>query len=247
MPRFCANLTMLFKELPFMERFGAARAAGFDAVEVLFPYDVAVPDIVDMMSHNDLPLVLINCPPPNYTGGERGFAAVAGSRFRQDFKRAARYAKALSAQHLHIMAGIAEGPDAKATFVDNLRWAVTEAPNQSLTIEPINQDDMPGYFLSDFDLAAEVIAAVDAPNLRLQFDAYHAQKITGNVMGTWARMRDITVHVQVAQTPDRTAPDQSDIDYVAFFAALDADEYDGWVSGEYTPAARTTQSVGWIK
>lgn len=180
MTRFCANLTMLFTELPFMERFDAARTAGFDAVEVLFPYDVAVPDMVDMLVRNDLPLALINCPPPNYTGDARGFAAVAESRFRQDFKREARYAKTLGAQHLHIMAGVAEGPDAKATFIENLRWAATEAPDQSLTIEPINQDDMPGYFLSDFDLAAEVIAAVDAPNLRLQFDAYHAQKITGD-------------------------------------------------------------------
>ncbi|MDE0983723.1 MAG: TIM barrel protein [Yoonia sp.] len=246
MPRFCANLTMLFAELPFMERFDAARAAGFDAVEVLFPYDVAVPDMLKVLARNDLPLALINCPPPNYTGGERGFAAVAGSRFRQDFKRSVRYAAALGAQHLHIMAGVAEGPDAKATFIENLRWAAAEAPDQSLTIEPINQDDMPGYFLSDFDLAAEVIAAIDAPNLRLQFDAYHAQKITGDVLGTWARVRDITVHVQVAQTPDRTAPDQSDIDFAAFFAALDTDGYGGWVSGEYTPAARTNQSLGWI-
>ena len=174
-----------------MERFAAARAAGFDAVEVLFPYDVAVPDILKALARNDLPLALINCPPPNYTGGARGFAAVAGSRFRQDFKRSVRYAAALGAQHLHIMAGVAKGPDAKATFIENLRWAAADAPDQSLTIEPINQDDMPGYFLSDFDLAAEVIAAIDAPNLRLQFDVYHAQKINGDVLGTWARVRDM--------------------------------------------------------
>ena len=247
MPKFCANLTMLFTELPFLERFGAARSAGFEAVEVLFPYDVAVPDVVDMLSRNDLPLALINCPPPNYTGGERGFAAVPGSRFRQDFKRSVRYAKAMGAQHLHIMAGNASGAEAKATFAENLRWAAAEAPHQSLTIEPINQDDMPGYFLSDFDLAAEVITTVNAPNLRLQFDAYHAQKITGDVLGTWGKFAGITAHVQVGQTPNRTAPDQSDIDYAAFFAALDAGGYTGWVSGEYTPADRTDMCLDWIK
>ncbi len=247
MPKFCANLTMLFTELPFLERFGAARTAGFEAVEVLFPYDVAVPDMLDMLGRNELPLALINCPPPNYTGGERGFAAVARSRFQQDFRRAARYAKALGARHLHIMAGVADGDVARATFVENLRWAAAQAPDQSLTIEPINRDDMPGYFLADFDLAADIIREIDAPNLRLQFDAYHAQKITGDVMGTWGRVRDLVVHVQVAQTPHRTAPDQSDIDYAAFFARLDSDGYGGWVSGEYTPADRTDLCLDWIK
>ena len=124
----CANLTMLFADLPFLERFGAARAAGFRGVEVLFPYDVAVPDMLDMLARNELPLALINCPPPNYTGGERGFAAIAGARFRQDFKRSLRYASALGAQHLHIMAGVAEGAGARACFIENLRWAAGEAP-----------------------------------------------------------------------------------------------------------------------
>jgi len=243
----CANLTMLFTELPFLERFGAAKQAGFDAIEVLFPYDIAVPDMLDMMARNELPLALINCPPPNYIGGERGFAAVVGSRFQQDFKRAARYAKALGAQHLHIMAGAAEGAEARACFVDNLRWAAAEAPSQSLTIEPINRDDMPGYFLCNFDEGKAIVEEVNAPNLRLQFDAYHAQKITGDVLGTWGRVRDVVVHVQVGQTPHRTAPDQGDIDFDAFFAQLKKDGYNGWISGEYIPADRTELSLGWIK
>lgn len=243
----CANLTMLFTELPFLERFGAAKSAGFDAVEVLFPYDVAVPDMLDMLSRNELPLALINCPPPNYTGGERGFAAVVGARFRQDFKRAARYAKTLGAQHLHIMAGVADGPEARACFVDNLRWAAAEAPSQSLTIEPINRDDMPGYFLCDFDEGKAIVEEVNAPNLRLQFDAYHAQKITGDVLGTWAKVSDVVAHVQVGQTPHRTAPDQGEINFAAFFKQLKKDGYNGWISGEYTPADRTELSLDWIK
>lgn len=243
MAKFCANLTMLFTELPFLERFGAAKKAGFDGVEVLFPYDVAVPE---MLAQNELPLALINCPPPNYTGGERGFAAVVGSRFQQDFRRSLRYAKALGAQHLHIMAGAAEGPDARACFVENLCWAAAFAPDQSLTIEPINHGDMPGYFLCDFDEAAAIIQEVAAPNLRLQFDAYHAQNITGDVLGTWGRVANLVAHVQVAQTPHRTAPDQGDIDYAAFFKRMKSDGYKGWISGEYTPADRTELSLDWI-
>lgn len=248
MPKFCANLTWLFTELPFLERFAAAKVAGFDAVEVLFPYDVNAQEIVNELVRHELKMVLINCPPPNYTGGAQGFAAMPGlqARFRTDFKRALRYAQTLGAQHLHIMSGVSEGPEAKATFIENLRWAAAEAPKQSLTIEPINTDTMPGYFLSDFALGHEIVTQIDAPNLRLQFDTYHAAKITGDVMGTWEDMRPITAHVQVAQMPDRSEPDQGEIDYPAFFADLDAQGYQGWVSGEYKPRGTTQEGVGWI-
>ena len=248
MPKFCANLTWLFTELPFMERFAAAKEAGFDAVEVLFPYDVNAQDIVNELSRHELKMALINCPPPNYTGGDQGFAAVPGleDRFRRDFGRALRYARTLGAQHLHIMAGVAEGPEAEAVFIQNLRWAAAEAPKQSLTIEPINRDSMPGYFLCDFDQARRIIEAVDAPNLRLQFDAFHAGKITGDVMATWAKVRGLVTHVQVGQLPDRGEPDKGEIDYPAFFAQLDAEGYAGWVSGEYKPRTTTAAGLGWI-
>ena len=144
------------------------------------------------------------------------------------------------------MSGVAEGPEARAVLIENLRWAAAEAPKQSLTIEPINTDTMPGYFMCDFDLARDVITAVDAPNLRLQFDAYHAAKITGDVMACWAALRDMTVHVQVAQMPDRDEPCAGTIDYAAFFAALDADSYDGWVSGEYKPKTNTVDGLDWL-
>lgn len=248
MPKFCANLTWLFTELPFLERFAAAKEAGFDAVEVLFPYDVNAQDIVNELTRHDLAMALINCPPPNYTGGPQGFAAVPDlqERFRKDFRRALRYARTLGAQHLHIMSGVAAGDAAKATFVENLRWAAAEAPEQSLTIEPINTDTMPGYFLNDFDLGREIVTLIDAPNLRLQFDAFHAAKITGDVRGTWEAMHDITAHIQVAQMPDRSEPDQGAIDYPAFFAALDAQGFHGWVSGEYKPRRTTQEGVGWL-
>ena len=248
MTKFCANLTWLFTELPLLERFAAAKEAGFDGVEVQFPYDVNAQDVVNQLSRHDLKMVSINCPPPNYAGGEPGWAAVPvlQDRFQRDFNRAVRYAKTLGAEHLHIMSGQAQGHQAKQVYTENLRWAAAQAPKQSLTIEPINHGDMPGYFMNDFDLAAEIIETVDAPNLRLQFDAYHAAKITGDVMAALDRMRKHTVHVKVAQTPDRTGPDKGEIDYPAFFAQLDADGYKGWVSGEYGPSETTQDGLAWI-
>ena len=247
MPQYAANLTMMFTELPLLERFSAAKSAGFDAVEVLFPYDASAADLLDRIVGNDLSLALINCPPPNYTEGPRGFAAVPGgqARFQHDVRRSLRYAKALGAKHLHLMAGVAAGPEAKATYIENLTWAAALAPTQSLTVEPINPDDMPGYFLNDYDLAAEVLDAVNAPNLHLQFDAYHAHRITGDVLGTWARMATRVAHIQVAGHPGRHEPTSGDIDYKAFFARLDAAGYKGWVSGEYNPLGRTEDGLGW--
>ncbi|MDJ0630887.1 MAG: TIM barrel protein [Rhodobacter sp.] len=248
MPKFAANLTFLFKELPFLDRFEAAAEAGFDAVEVLFPYDDPVPDILRRLSRAGLPLALINTPPPNWAGGDRGFAAIPGGedRFRRDFKRALRYADRLKPRHIHIMSGLAAGREAHATYVRNLAWAAAEAPGQSLTIEPINPVDMPGYFLNDFECAAAVLAEVDAPNLGLQFDTYHARMLTGDVARTWATCRHLVRHVQVGGVPGRHEPDVGEIDHAAFFALLDAEGYDAFVSGEYNPRGRTEDGLGWI-
>lgn len=248
MPRFAANLTFLFRELPFLERFEAAAEAGFLGVEVLFPYDDAVSEITRRLKRTGLAMVLINAPPPNWAGGARGFAAVPGGaeRFRHDFRRALRYGEALGAQHLHIMAGKAKGLVARTTFVDNLRWAASQAPRMSLTVEPINDADMPGYFLTDFDLAAEVLDEVGAPNLGLQFDMYHAHTITGDGIAAWERHGRRARHIQVGGLPGRHEPLADEIDYPAFFRRLDAEGYAGWVSGEYTPAGRTADGLGWI-
>ncbi len=249
MLRFAANLTMLFTEYPPLERFGAASAAGFDTVEVLFPYDDPAPATRAAIDAAGVTLALINCPPPNYTGGARGFAAILGGqdRFQHDFRRTLRYAQALGPRFVHIMSGAAEGPAARATMIENLRWAAAEAGSQRLTIEPINRLDMPGYFLCDFDLAADILDAVGAPNIGLQFDAYHAHRITGDVIGTWNRLRERVVHVQVSGFPGRHEPAGGEIDYDAFFAQLDAEGYGGWISGEYNPAGRTEDGLGWIR
>lgn len=248
MPRFCANLTFLFRELPFLDRFEAAAEAGFTGVEVLFPYDDAAGELTRRLRAFGLNMVLINTPPPNWAGGERGFAAVPGGsdRFRHDFRRALRFAEALGVQHLHVMAGKAQGLVARRTFTDNLKWAAQQAPKMSLTIEPINETDMPGYFLNDFNLAAEILDEVDAANLGLQFDMYHAQMITGDGMGVWQDHGARARHIQIGGYPGRHEPVKGEIDYPAFFARLDADGYKGWVSGEYNPAGRTADGLGWM-
>ncbi|OOY21633.1 hydroxypyruvate isomerase [Thioclava sp. DLFJ5-1] len=248
MPKFAANLTFLFTELPFMERFKAAKQAGFDAVEVLFPYDASAQEMRHELIRHDLSFVLMNVPPPNYTGGGRGFAAVPGleDRFRRDFDRAMRFADILKPRVIHIMAGKAEGAEARATYIENLNWAAARAPKRRLTIEPINPIDMPGYFLNDFDLAAEILDAVAAPNLHLQFDAYHAQMLTGDVAGAWAKHGHRAAHVQFADAPGRGGPGSGKIDLEGFFATLDADGYEGYASAEYTPQAETRETLGWL-
>lgn len=249
MPKFAANLSWLFPELPFMERFGAAKAAGFDGVEVLYPYDHPTQEIRDTLVWNDLAFVLMNCPPPNATGGPQGFAAVPGlqGRFRRDFDRTLRFARVLKPRHIHIMAGAAEGPEAEAAFVENLRWATARAPDQRLTIEPIKRHDMPEYFLADYATAARVLDAVAAPNLALQFDAYHAHRITGDVIATWAEHGHRAAHVQIAGFPGRHEPAGGEIDWPGFLARLDADGYTGWVSAEYAPEGETAAGLGWMR
>ncbi len=248
MPRFAANLTLLFPELPFIDRFSAAGDAGFGGVEVLFPYDESAQNMRDQLVIHGLTFVLQNTPPPNWTGGDRGFAAIPGleDRFRRDFDRALRFADVLKPQVIHVMAGVTDHPAARAVFVENLRWAAARAPKRRLTIEPINPHDMPGYWLADFDLAADVLDEVAAPNLHLQFDAYHACRITGDVTGCWARHGHRAAHVQIAGFPGRHEPAGGEIDYPAFFDRLDADGYTGWVSAEYHPKAATLEGLGWL-
>ncbi|RMC37652.1 hydroxypyruvate isomerase family protein [Paracoccus alkanivorans] len=248
MPRFAANLTKLFTEMPIENRFSAAAEAGFTGAEILFPYDIPAAKLARAAIAAGLEIVLINTPPPNWAGGPRGFAAIPGleERFRHDFDRALRFARALRARHIHVMAGATQDPAARTTFVENLTWATERAPHASLTIEVINRTDMPGYYLSDFELAAGIIAEIGAPNLGLQFDTYHAQAITGDAMECWRKHAPIIRHVQIAGYPGRHEPAGGEIDYPAFFAALDASGYRGWVSAEYDPEHLTENGLGWL-
>lgn len=249
MPRFAANLTHLWAELPYLDRFDAAGEAGFEGVEVLFPYDVPAPDTRTALRRNGLQMVLLNAPGPNYTGGARGFAAIPGgeARFDYDMRRAVRYAQALGAKLIHVMSGAGEGPDAKATMVANLRRVSAALPEDlCLTLEPLNPVAQPGYFLNSFDLAADIIDAVNAPNVALQYDSYHAQMITGDALGTFHAMRPLIRHIQIGDAPGRTPPGSGQIDFDALFVAIDASGYDGWVSAEYTPEGRTEKGLGWM-
>ncbi|MEL6642142.1 MAG: TIM barrel protein [Pseudomonadota bacterium] len=231
------------------ERFGAARSAGFQGVEIPFPYDHAVPDILDRLSQNDLDFVMITCPPPNYTGAERGFAAVPGQeeRFRRDFGRTMRYAKALGVLHVHIMSGAVKGPEAYDTLIDNLRWAVKAAPHQSLTLEPMCQEDVPGYYLNNALKAAEIVQTVAAPNLGLQFDVHHIHQIHGDVLGMWEAVGGHVTHIQLAQSPLRGRPDsEGGVDIAAFLKVVKGSGYKGWISGEYLADAGDDAHLFWI-
>ena len=249
MPRFAANISMLFAELPYLERFSAAAAAGFKAVEILFPYELAAKETQRALLRHDLELLLINAPPPNYTGGTPGYAAQPGGsdRFQRDIRRVLRYADVLGAGAIHIMAGYAKGDEAQEAFVENLRWAADRAPEQQFTIEPLNTGDQPGYFLDDYNLAAEILDAVNRPNVGLQYDAYHAQMIHGDAAQVWESFGNRAVHVQIGAAPSRCEPGTGPVDFDALFQAIDASGYQGWVSAEYTPSTkRTEDSLAWM-
>lgn len=250
MPRFAANLSYLWAELPYLDRFDAAGDAGFVAVEVQQPYDVPAPETLDALHRNGLQMVLLNAPGPNYTGGDRGFAAVPGGekRFDYDIRRAVRYAQVLGASVVHVMSGPGSGEKARATFVANLKRAAETLPRDlTLTIEPLCRASQLDWFLNSFDLAAEVIEAVDAPNVGLQFDSYHAQEITGDAVAAFEAVAPLTRHIQIGDAPGRGAPGTGSVDFQTLLAAIDASGYDGWVAAEYRTEGRTDATLGWMR
>lgn len=247
MPRFAANLTMLFTEVPALDRPGLAAQAGFDGAEILFPYDHPVKDWETALA--GLPLALINTHPGDWAAGDRGFAAVPGEegRFRDSFLRAADVAGRLGAQCIHVMAGVAKGPQAEAVYAENLGWAAAQAPDQKLVLEPLNPDDMPGYFLNDFDQAARILDDLALPQVGLQFDLWHAARIHGNPQTVWERHRAHVGHVQIAGFPARNEPGGGGFDLTGLCSELDAAGYDGWVAAEYRPARATVHGLAWLQ
>lgn len=247
MPKFAANLTLLFTELPFLDRFAAAQRAGFEAVEFLFPYEHPAEEIAKALHDCGLPLALFNTPAGNWAAGERGRAALPETTppFAEDLRLALAYADILRPNFIHVMAGIAQGDAAMASFCENLRHCCAQRPKQQFLIEPINPYDIPGYFLNDFTQAQKVLRDVAAPNLALQFDAYHAYRITGNLPHCWQQNRAQARHIQIAGHPGRHEPNVGEIDYPAFFKTLDSQGYDGFVSAEYHPQTTTEDGLGW--
>lgn len=253
MPRFAANLTMLFNEVPFLDRFERAANAGFDAVEFLFPYAYAAEEIRQRLEAHRLTLVLHNLPAGDWDAGERGMACHPDrvSEFREGVATAVVYARALGVKQLNCLAGITPAGVAddvlRQTFVENLRFAGAELKQAGLRllIEPINTFDIPGFYLNRTAQALSILDEVGANNAFVQYDLYHAQRMEGELAATMARHLPRIGHIQLADNPGRHEPGSGEINYPFLFAHLDRIGYDGWIGCEYKPATTTEASLGW--
>jgi len=254
MPKFAANLSMMFTEVPFLDRFKLAANAGFSAVEYLFPYAHPAEEIAERLDQFALTQALFNLPPGDWDGGDRGIAGHPGREyeFKASVETALSYAKTLGCKTLHCMAGItARGVDrdtAWACYIANVRYAAEQAQTLGITIvlEPINSRDMPGYLLAMTHDARKAIESVGASNLGLQLDFYHCQIMEGDLAVHLRENQDITRHIQIAGVPERHEPDVGEINYPYLFSQIDALGYDGFVGCEYRPRGKTEDGLGWF-
>lgn len=265
MPRFAANLSMLYPELDFLQRFDAAARDGFKGVEFLFPYAHEAGELAARLKANGLQQVLFNAPPGDWDKGERGMACLPGreAEFREGFAKALAYAQALACPRVHVMAGLVPAgrtrAELRSTYVANLRWAAAEAAKQNVDvlIEPINLRDIPGFFLNRQDQAHELVAETGAANVKVQMDLYHCQIVEGDVA---MKIRQYLPtgrvgHFQIAGVPERHEPDVGEMNYPYLFAVIDevAQQcgWSGWVGCEYRPArgaqpGGTSAGLGWF-
>ena len=254
MPRFAANLTMLFTERPFMDRFAAAKAAGFDAVEYLFPYAYAKEDLAAALHTHGLTQVLHNLPAGHWDAGERGIACHPDrvAEFRDGVGQAIAYASALNCPQVNCLAGkLPAGvshAQARATLVDNLGHAARRLKDAGirLLIEPINPFDIPGFFLNRTDEALALIRDVGSDNLFVQYDIYHAQRVEGELAHTLQQHLAQIGHIQLADNPGRHEPGTGEINYAWLFRHIDAIGYCGHIGCEYKPQTTTTEGLGWL-
>jgi 2-dehydrotetronate isomerase len=257
MPRFAANLSMLYAELPFMERFAACAADGFRAVEFLFPYGFEVERIAAELQRHRLRQVLFNAVPGDFEAGERGIAAVPGRQaaFREQIDAAIAHARAYATPCLHVMSGLRvdEEPGSRErqiqVLIDNLQWAAPRLAAHGITalLEPINERDIPGYLINTQAQAHEIVAAVGAPNVSVQMDLYHCQMVEGDVATKIRRYAGRFAHVQIAGVPGRHEPVRGELNYAYLFEVLDEVGYRGWVGCEYRPLAGTRQGLDWVR
>jgi hydroxypyruvate isomerase len=253
MPRLGANLSWLFGELPFAQRFDAAAASGFAGVECLFPYEIAPAGMARLLRNAGVTLELFNAPAGDWEAGERGVAGLPGRKAECDAgtDRARRYADRCGTPRIHVMAGIVppgvERERCLDTYLANLDRAARALAEDGrvLLIEPINTRDMPGYLLATLEEAVAVVAAVGADNLRIQADLYHLQIMGGDLIRRVSAALPRIAHVQIAGVPDRGEPDRGELRHEALFAMLDAAGYDGWVGCEYRPRGRTGDGLAW--
>ena len=254
MPRFAANLSMLFTEAPLLERFQRAAHAGFTAVEIQFPYDTPAEELQPALVRNKLSMVLCNLPAGDWAAGERGIACLPNrvDEFRHGIDTALTYAAALGAPQLNCLAGVrppqVPADTARHVLVDNLRYAALrlKAHELKLLVEPINTFDIPGFFLNGTRQALALIEEVGADNLFLQYDVYHMQRMEGDLANTLAANIDKIAHVQIADNPGRHEPGTGEINFTFLFAHLDRIGYKGWVGCEYKPIATTEAGLGWL-
>jgi hydroxypyruvate isomerase len=254
MPKFAANLSMMFTEVDFLDRFALAARAGFKGVEFLFPYDHKAEDIKARLDANGLQLVLHNLPPGDWAAGERGMACLPDrvGEFKEGVARGITYAKALGLSQLHCMAGKApQGmPDTelRKTFVANLKYAAAECAKAGLRVlvEPINHYDIPGYYLNRSAQAISLLDEVGAPNALLQYDIYHMQRTEGELAATISKLLPRIGHVQLADNPGRNEPGTGEINYPFLYAHLDKVGYTGWIGCEYKPATTTEAGLSWF-
>jgi hydroxypyruvate isomerase len=259
MPRFAANLSMMYPEHDFLDRFAAASADGFTAVEYLLPYAYDRTELRQRLDDHGLRQVLFNAPAGAWESGERGIAALPGREpeLRSGIARALEYAAALDCPRLHVMAGLVppemtpkERAEHRDTYLANLEWAAERAAESEVDIlvEPINGRDVPGYFLSRQAEAHAVVREVGAPNLKVQLDLYHCQIVEGDL--TTTLRRDLPTgrvgHLQIAGVPDRHEPDSGELDVRHLFGVVDDLGFDGWIGCEYIPRAGTSEGLGWL-
>ena len=255
MLNFAANLTTMFNEVPFLERFNAAREANYKAVEFLFPYEHSPSELRDRIQNNGLKQVLFNLPPGDWTAGERGIGALPGREheFRASLEIAMNYADAIECRTLHAMAGIAPPDTCEErmfdTFVENLKIAceICAQSNITIVLEPLNSQDVPKYFIPRLSDARRVINAVGCENLGLQFDFYHVQIMDGNLIRNFDTHIDQIRHIQISSVQGRQEPDIGEINYPFILNHINESSYDGWIGCEYVPRNDTIKGLGWLE
>ena len=255
MPRFAANLTMMYNEHGFLDRFAAAAQDGFKAVEYLFPFDFPATEIKARLDDLGLTQALFNAPPGDWAAGERGMASSPGreGEFRRTIDTALEYTRVLGNSKLHVMAGLVGADPSRERhrecYLQNLAYAAQTAQAEGvlIVIEPINTRDMPGYFLNRQDDAQAICAEVGAPNLKVQFDCYHCQITEGDLAMKLKRDMAGIGHIQVAGVPERHEPDLGELNYPYLFKLIDTLGYDGWIGCEYRPRGGTSEGLGWLR
>ncbi len=255
MPRFAANLSMMFNEVPFLDRFAASAKAGFEGVEFLFPYEHPAAEIRKRLTDSGLTQVLFNMPPGDWGKGERGLASLPGrqAEFRTGVKVALDYAEVLGCKLVHAMAGIVPADvspvTAASVYAANLAWAAEQAApaGVKLVIEPINHRDMPGFHLNTMAQGAAVVEAIGRDKLGLQFDIYHCQVTEGDITKRMEALMPVIAHMQIADVPARNEPGTGEIGWDFVFRRIDELGYQGWIGCEYRPAGDTIAGLEWRK